>query len=248
VFEDKRIAVIVPAHNERRLITQAVSCIPAYVDHIIVVDDASTDGTREALLQHQDANLVVLRHENNRGVGAAVVTGYREAIRLRANVAVVMAGDAQMDPKDLPRLLEPVVRGEADYVKGDRLSWPGVHRVMPWERLIGNHVLTWATKLCSGFFEVRDSQCGYTAASTQLLSMMDLNVLYPRYGFPNDMLAELRICGGRLAQVPVRPIYGMEQSGISLRTAVFGVPKVLVRSLARRVLSGRVHPRFVRTK
>jgi glycosyltransferase involved in cell wall biosynthesis len=248
VFEDKRIAVVVPAHNERRLIARAVSCIPSFVDHVIVVDDASSDGTSAALAGHSRPNLVVLRHEENRGVGAAVVTGYRESIRLGADVAVVMAGDAQMDPDDLPRLLGPVVRAEAEYVKGDRLSWPGVHRVMPLERLIGNHVLTWATKLCSGFWEVRDSQCGYTAVSTDLLASMDLEQLFPRYGFPNDFLAHLRMCKGRLAQVPVRPIYGSERSGISWRIAAFGVPKVLARSWARRVAFGVFSPRPLRSR
>lgn len=209
-----------------------------FVDHVIVVDDASTDGTVEALSsQMSRSGLAVLQHEHNRGVGAAVITGYREAIRLGADIAVVMAGDAQMDPDDLPRLLAPVVRGEADYAKGDRLAWPRVHELMPLERFIGNHVLTWATKLTSGFFDVNDSQCGYTAASTAMLTAMNLDVLYPRYGFPNDFLAELRICGGRLAQVPVRPIYACERSEITLRAAFVGMPFVLVRSLVRRVAS-----------
>ncbi|MCP4605080.1 MAG: glycosyltransferase family 2 protein [Proteobacteria bacterium] len=231
----KTIAVVIPAHNEEKLIAKSVEQVPEFVDYIIVVDDASTDGTLEALKSTRPRpGLRYLKHEVNRGVGGAIVTGYKQALELDAEVVVVMAGDAQMDPMDLLGLLKPVIYGNADYVKGDRLSWPGVSRKMPPVRFVGNHILTLMTRLTSGYRDVRDSQCGYTAVSAKMLSHLDLNALYQRYGFPNDMLAHLNTWGARVEHVPVRPIYASEKSGISLFTACFRVPGVLIRSLFQR--------------
>jgi glycosyltransferase involved in cell wall biosynthesis len=235
MFAGKRVAVVVPAYNEARLIGRAVAGVPAYVDDVLVVDDASTDGTLAALngAAHR-RGFECIRHGANRGVGGAIVTGYRRALLKGADVIAVMAGDAQMDPDDLPRLLEPIVAGRADYAKGDRLSWPRAFRLMPLLRFVGNHALSLLTRLTSGYRAVRDSQCGYTAVSRAALVRLDLDELYCRYGFPNDILAHLNAIGARLAQVPVRPIYGDEVSGISWFTALVRVPLVLLRSFARR--------------
>jgi hypothetical protein len=146
-----------------------------------------------------------------------------------------MAGDAQMDPADLPAVLSPVVRGDADYVKGDRLSWPGSFTEMPVARFLGNCVLTRLTRITSGYREVRDSQCGYTAVSSRMLRLLDLEALYRRYGFPNDILAHLHTAGARMAQVTVRPVYEEEKSEISLFSAMVEVPLVLMRSYAKRL-------------
>ena len=235
MFQGKRIAVVIPAHNEAELIVRAVTQVPDYVDDIVVVDDASTDGTLARVESSMSRRgLHCLRHGANGGVGAAIVSGYKQALLLGADVVGVMAGDAQMDPADLPRLLAPVAAGRADYAKGDRLSWPGAFRQMPRLRFIGNHVLSLLTRITSGYRRVRDSQCGYTAASAEILSRVDLDRLYQRYGFPNDMLAHLHTLGARLAQVAVRPVYGSERSGISLFTACVSVPWVLLRSFWHR--------------
>ena len=235
MLEGKTIAVVVPAYNEERLVARAVAQIPAFVDHVVVVDDASTDGTVAALeAVSSRPGYELVRHAANRGVGGAIVTGYERSLTLGADVAVVMAGDAQMDPADLPRLVAPIAAGDADYVKGDRLSWPGVFQAMPFARFLGNHVLTALTRLSSGYREVRDSQCGYTAIGRSALARLDLAAVHARYGYPNDLLAHLFTSGARLAQVPVRPIYGEELSGISWFTALVRVPLVLLRSLLRR--------------
>jgi glycosyltransferase involved in cell wall biosynthesis len=235
MFDGKRIAVVVPAHNEARLIVEAVEHIPDFVDDVIVVDDGSTDDTCGVLTSNVDrTGLLCIRHPENYGVGGAIVSGYKRALKLGADVVAVMAGDAQMDPADLPRLIDSVVHGRADYSKGDRLSWPGVFQIMPLIRFVGNHMLSQLTRFTSGYAYVRDSQCGYTAASARILAKLDLDQLYRRYGFPNDILAHLHTVNARLAQVPVRPIYDREQSGISLYTALVKVPFVLCRSLWQR--------------
>lgn len=240
MFESKRIAVVIPAYNEEFLIRRTIVRVPLYVDDIIVVDDASTDGTANEVSSLMSLRKIhFVRHDSNRGVGGAIVSGYRRALEIRADVVVVMAGDAQMDPDDLPGLLEPAVRDRADYVKGDRLSWPGVFAAMPFPRFVGNHVFSLLTRVSSGYRQVRDSQCGYSAITRRALLALDLDRLYRRYGFPNDLLAHLHTVGARLEQVPVRPVYGEEKSGISLLTACVRVPLVLLRSFGFRLQQKR---------
>ncbi|MDJ0765780.1 MAG: glycosyltransferase family 2 protein [Myxococcota bacterium] len=243
MFGGKTIAVVIPAHNEEQLIAYAIRRVPSYVDVVIVVDDASDDDTKHAM--HRAAprpGLYFLTHAVNRGVGGAIVTGYKHALRLGAEVVAVMAGDAQMDPADLPQLLLPIVEESADYAKGDRLSHAHVASEMPLMRLIGNHALSLLTRYTSGYRDIRDSQCGYTAASAEILDALDLDALYEGYGFPNDMLAHLHAIDARVAQVTVRPIYGLEKSEISLVTAFFRVPRVLYHSRVNRIKKERKKP------
>lgn len=246
MFLNKTIAVVMPAHNEGRLIERAIAKVPEFVDHIIVVDDASTDDTALVLrTKVSRPGLICVRHERNQGVGGAIVSGYRKVLELGSDIAAVMAGDAQMDPADLPGLLGPVAKGETDYAKGDRLSWPGVSKAMPLFRFVGNHVLSQLTRLTSGYRDVRDSQCGYTAVTADVLERIELGALYARYGFPNDMLAKLHAVGARLSNIAVRPIYAQEVSGISVATALFRVPLVLLRSFFWRLKHERLSSRRI---
>ncbi len=228
------VAVVVPAYQEAALIRRALRAVPPWVDRVILVDDGSTDGTAEAAASLRDPRLRILRHRRNLGVGAAIATGYRAALlEEEHDVAVVMAGDAQMDPLDMPSLLAPLLRGEADYVKGDRLGHPLVRRVMPPARWVGNHILSWLTRLATGL-PVRDSQCGYTALSRLGAMRLPLDRLWPRYGYPNDMLCWCVTRGLRVRDVVVRPVYGEERSGIGWRHATVVVPWVLLRGVLRR--------------
>jgi glycosyltransferase involved in cell wall biosynthesis len=238
MFADARVAVVVPAYNEARLIERTLASVPSWVDHVVVVDDASRDDTAVRARAVGDRRVEVVRHPVNRGVGAAIGTGYSRAFARGADVAVVMAGDAQMDPTDLPALLLPVVTGGAGYAKGDRLSHPAVRRAMPWTRRLGNLVLSLMTRVATGL-AVRDSQCGYTALSRRAAERLPLQNLWPRYGYPNDLLGRLAHGGIAVRDVVVRPIYADEESGIRLRHALFVVPYVLVRVLGRRLAGGR---------
>jgi hypothetical protein len=143
-----------------------------------------------------------------------------------------MAGDGQMDPHDVPVLLAPIVAGRADYVKGNRFAYPEVYWTMPRARVVGNIALSLLTRVTSGYRRLFDSQCGFTAVTRATLLALDLEGLFPRYGYPNDLLARLRVAGARVEDVPVRPIYGpLWHSGITLRTAIYPVLFVVVRSL-----------------
>jgi len=241
VYRELRIAVVIPAFNERRKIIDTVATVPDFVDDIIVVDDASRDDTsqcaeRAALGRERPAGVEVIRHTANRGVGAAITTGYRRALAIGADVAVVMAGDGQMDPRDLPALLDPIVRGDADYVKGNRFLHPSIWTTMPASRIVGNFVLSAATRVTSGYRHVFDSQCGYTAIHRGALAAIAQAGLFPRYGYPNDLLSRLYVAEMRVVDVPVRPIYGAHwRSGINVSTALHPIPWVLLRSWGNRV-------------
>ncbi|HEU4728086.1 MAG TPA: glycosyltransferase family 2 protein [Kofleriaceae bacterium] len=243
VYRDLRIAVVIPAYNEGRKIAGTVATVPELVDRVIVVDDASADDTsheaqRAALRRGQPTAVEIIRHSTNRGVGGAITTGYRRALALGSDIAVVMAGDGQMDPHDLPALLAPIARGEADYVKGNRFLHPAIWTTMPASRIVGNLVLSAATRVTSGYRHVFDSQCGYTAIHRRALAALELDKLFPRYGYPNDLLSRLRVANMRVVDVPVRPIYGAAwRSGIHLGTALHPIPWVLLRSWGNRVVA-----------
>ncbi|HEY1816538.1 MAG TPA: glycosyltransferase family 2 protein [Kofleriaceae bacterium] len=239
MYRQLRVGVVIPAFNESRAIGPTVAATPDFVDVAIVVDDASTDDTTtraEDARARTSAELHVVRHTENRGVGGAIATGYRHALALDVDVAVVMAGDGQMDPRDLPALLDPIAAGVADYVKGNRFLHPDVWTAMPPARIVGNMLLSAATRVTSGYHHVFDSQCGYTAIDTRVLANIDLDELWARYGYPNDLLSRLNVAGVRVADVAVRPIYGAHwKSGINLGTAFHPIPWVLLRSWGTRL-------------
>jgi glycosyltransferase involved in cell wall biosynthesis len=218
VVEGKRVAVVVPAFEEELLVADTIRGIPAFVDLIVVVDDRSTDATAERARAVGDPRVVVIEHAENQGVGAAIATGYERCRELGVDVTCVMAGDNQMDPGELAALVGPVARGEVDYAKANRLVSGEAWRLIPRSRYLGNAVLSLLTKIASGYWHVADSQAGYTALSLDALRRLDLEQLYRRYGFPNDMLVHLNVQSARVRDVPSRPVYGVgERSGIRIR-------------------------------
>lgn len=221
MFDGKRVAVVVPAFDEEKLVGETISGIPEFVDRIFVVDDASRDATAAQADVVGDPRVQLLRHERNRGVGAAIVTGYERAVEEEIDVTCVMAADNQMDPAELAELVAPVARGEVEYAKANRLFSGEAWNVIPRTRYLGNAVLSLLTKIASGYWHVADSQAGYTAVSLAALRKLDLARLYPRYGFPNDVLVHLNVQNARVRDVPSRPIYDVgERSGIRIRSVV----------------------------
>jgi glycosyltransferase involved in cell wall biosynthesis len=163
----------------------------------------------------------LVKHERNAGVGAAIVTGYKTALADKQDVVCVMAADNQMDPADLETLVRPVARGELEYAKANRLFTGEAWQVIPHYRYLGNAVLSLLTKIASGYWHIADSQSGYTAISRGALERLDLDRVYTRYGFPNDMLVRLNVENARVRDFPSRPVYGVgERSGIRLRQVV----------------------------
>ena len=230
MLEGKRVAVVVPAYNEEKLLPATLEGVPTFVDRIYVVDDRSTDATVERARSVQDRRVRVVEHERNEGVGAAIVTGYKQALADRIDVTAVMAADNQMDPEDLEHLCAPVARGELDYAKANRLFTGQAWELIPRYRYLGNAVLSLLTKIASGYWHIADSQSGYTAVSLEYLELLDLDRIYKRYGFPNDMLVHLNVWDARVRDIPSRPIYGVgERSGIRVRKVVPSISWLLIK-------------------
>jgi len=239
MFRGRFVAVVIPACNEADKIAATIRSIPGFVDHVIVVDDGSRDATaaiaRRAARRSARGRIEVIVHDVNRGVGVAITTGYARALALGAHAVAVMAGDGQMDPADLPQLLAPVVGGQADYAKGNRFAWPGGWRMMPPVRLMGGALLSWLTRLASGYWHLGDSQCGYTVASREALAAIGPD-LRARYGYPNDLLARFAVARLRVVDVPVRPVYGPNwRSGLRPLRVALPIAWLLLRALCRRM-------------
>ncbi|MEJ7732906.1 MAG: glycosyltransferase family 2 protein [Polyangiaceae bacterium] len=191
--------------------------MPVFVDCIVVVDDGSVDDTAARVERLGSARVHLLRQVQSRGVGAAIYRGYAHAAALGAFVIAVMAGDGQMHPDDLPAVLGPVLRGEADYVKGNRVAHPSALRVMPIGRRVGTTALAWLTRVITGLPALSDAQCGFTAVAAAALPALDLDARWPGYGYPNDLLGAVARAGLRLGEVTVRPVYRGEASGLGPR-------------------------------
>ncbi len=230
VYKDKVIAVVVPAHNEESQIGKVLDTMPKFVDHIVVVDDASTDATAKVVEERKkdDQRIILLIHDSNEGVGGAIATGYKWARDHGVDAAAVMAGDGQMAPEDLPDLLDPVVSGEVDYAKGNRLYSGEAFRIIPKVRYFGNSILTLLTKIASGYWHIVDSQTGYTVIGRRALKTIDWDSMYKRYGQPNDLLVRLNIEGFKVRDVPIQPVYNVgEKSGIKVYKVVFSISWLL---------------------
>ena len=234
----KTIAVVVPAYNEEKLIDKTLTSIPAFVDKIIVVNDASTDNTGQIVKRkaEKDQRICLLEHETNQGVGGAIVTGYKKARDLKIDVTAVMAGDAQMESSDLIRIVEPVADGSADYTKGNRLFYGDSWKMIPHYRYLGNSFLSLMTKMASGYWHIADSQSGYTAISLIALQRINLDKVFKRYGMPNDLLIRMNQHDFRVRDVHVRPVYHVgEKSGIKLVSVIPTISWILFKGFWRRL-------------
>jgi glycosyltransferase involved in cell wall biosynthesis len=229
-YRGKKIAVVVPAHNEQLLLGETLSTIPGFVTRVYVVNDCSTDRTQEVLDYYagNDESIIPIRHNVNQGVGKAIVTGYKRALDDGMEVMAVMAGDNQMDPAFLPALLDPIIDGKCDYTMGNRLINPEYRKGMSKWRLAGNTVLTLLTKIASGYWSMMDPQNGYTAISRRALDRINLDEVYPRYGYCNDLLVKLNANSFRVINVPHPARYGRETSGIKYRTYILTVSHLLL--------------------
>jgi glycosyltransferase involved in cell wall biosynthesis len=229
------IAAIVPAHNESEHVLDVIAGLPATVDHVVVVDDASTDGTADLAESCGDDRVSVIRHEHNTGVGGAIISGHKLALELGADVDVIFAGDDQMDPAYLPQLLEPIAKDGYGFTKANRFYSSHSHEGMPGYRVFGNVVLSFANKLASGYWNLFDPQNGYTATSAEVLRRLDMDAIAEGYEFENDFLLHLNILNVRAKDIPIPARYGSEVSGIRLHRVVPAIGALLFKGFFRRV-------------
>jgi glycosyltransferase involved in cell wall biosynthesis len=222
IYRDHSIAVIVPAYKEELLIGETLSSIPAFIDVIYAINDASPDRTGDIIDEYAraDARIIPIHHPENRGVGAAIMSGYARTSEDGIDIAVVMAGDNQMDPKYIPSLVDPIINNTADYTKGNRLYGEGFRKGMSAWRTLGNALLTFLTKVACGYWHLMDPQNGYTAISRRVLERDQINDIYPGYGYCNNLLVWLNIQGFRVKDIPIPARYGTEKSGIRYSTYI----------------------------
>lgn len=230
-----RVAVVIPCYRVERKVAAVIATVPSFVSLIVAVDDGCPNGSGQVIRELNDARVVVISHTRNQGVGGAVMTGYRECLRRGADIVVKMDGDGQMDPARLPALIAPLLRGEADYTKGNR--WTHCARLanMPWARRLGSLGLSFLAKLASGHWNVFDPCNGYTAIRAAVLRQLDHECVARDYFFEISMLVELGILSANVRDVPTASIYGDETSSLRIGRVLRTFPPRLVRSLARRI-------------
>lgn len=237
MYLGKTVSVVVPAFNEELLIEKTISSMPEYVDKIIVVNDGSTDKTDKIIssLALNNSRILMLTHPQNCGLGQSLIDGYIKALELNLDIIAIMAGDAQMNPDDLTRVLEPLVQGQADYAKGNRLFHNDVWQRMPKHRFIGNNILTLLTKFATGYWHLIDPQCGYTAISHKALKGIPIEKMIKGYGYNAHILNMLNLNNMKVADVEVEPVYGEEQSKIKLYKYIPTVSLLLLKLFLKRI-------------
>lgn len=234
MYRGVRVAAVVPAYKEEAHIGTVIRTMPEFVDHIVIVDDCSPDQTSQAALAVGDPRVTLIRHEVNKGVGGAIITAHRAALDLGAEINVVMAGDAQMDPRYLPQLLDPVVEGYG-FAKANRFFSGESFAGMPRHRIFGNLVLSFMTKLASGYWHIFDPQNGYTAIRAEVLRRLPLDKVAARYSFENDLLIHLNILDVPIVDVPIPAVYGEEVSSIRLGKVIPELVRMLFSGYWRRL-------------
>ena len=237
-FAQLRIAVVIPAYRVANQIARVVRGLPAWVGSVIVVVDASPDDTAarvKALIAEGESRVTLIEHERNRGVGGAMVTGFREALRQGAELVVKMDGDDQMDPRYLPDMLAPLIEGRADVTKGNRYSSFASLRQMPVVRLMGNAALTFLVKVATGYWTMFDPANGYVAMRRTVLELLDLDRLPPRYFFECGFLIELGMRRAVVQDVAIDAKYADEHSSLSVPRTALGFPPRLLAGFVRRI-------------
>lgn len=218
------IAVVIPAYKVAHHLEEVIASIGTEVQHIIVVDDACPENSGQVASSIKDTRISVLFHDKNQGVGGATVTGYKKAIELGADIVVKIDGDGQMNPRDIPGLVAPLIANIADYSKGNRFSSVENLESMPIVRVLGNAGLSFMTKISSGYWTVTDPTNGFTAIRRELIEELRLAKLHRRFFFESDMLFRLNLLGAAVADVPMKAVYGKEKSNLSVTKTLFQFP------------------------
>ncbi|MXV61859.1 glycosyltransferase [Natronorubrum sp. JWXQ-INN-674] len=270
MYRDHTVGVVIPAYNEEGFVGDVITSMPDYVDRMFVIDDQSTDGTWDEILEAAEEDsvsadpltrgesdtsepravatdggsmltdravvsdrigrVVPIQHRENLGAGGAIKTGYLAALEYGVDIVPTVDGDGQMDLSQMSRLLDPIVEEEADYAKGNRLLYKGYRSNMPKFRFFGNSILTFLTKIASGYWKTMDPQNGYTAISGYALANVGIEDMYEYYGYCNDLLVKLNAKGMRVADVAIPAVYGDEESSINYTTYIRKVSGMLLRN------------------
>ncbi len=234
MFKNYKVSVVIPAYNEEVLIKQTIETIPDFIDKIIVINDASNDNTINILNKIDKKKLIIITHEKNKGVGAAISTGYKYCLKHKFDYIAVMAADGQMSPDELAPMLDFTIKNNLDYVKGNRFLKPLTLKSMPVVRIIGSLALNIMTKIATGYYHIGDPQSGYTVISSDTLKKLNLDKIYPKYGYPNDMLGKLSMINAKVSDFPVSAIYHEERSDLKPVKIIIPYTKLLFKIYKKR--------------
>jgi len=229
MYKNHKVSLVVPAYNEQKLIKQTISKVPKCIDKIIVIDDGSTDNTVKVIKSVKDKRIKLIKHGENKGLGAALVTGYKESIKQNVDIAVVVGGDNQMNLKEVEKFLDPIVNREADYTKGNRFLNDSF-KIMPFPRLLGNILLSSIEKFATGYWNIFDMHDGYTAINKKALKAVNWDEAWTKYAYNVDFLARLNAAKMRVKDVSRMAIYikGERQSQIkTLRYIIMAIPLIV---------------------
>ena len=231
------IAAVIPCYRVEREIGAVIGNLPAYLKHIIFVDDASPDGTAGIVMKAAEADrrILLIRHPSNQGVGGAMLTGFRKALELEAEIIVKMDGDGQMDTDHLPNLLNPIIQGNADYTKGNRFRDFQALQKMPIIRRIGNMALGFLTKAATGYWNLFDPTNGFVAIHAKVLAQLPLDRIDRTYFFETSLLANLYLLGAVVKDVPMPARYRGEASNLSVHRSLIEFPGKLLKTFLRRL-------------
>jgi glycosyltransferase involved in cell wall biosynthesis len=237
MYRDKKISLVIPAYNEEKLIKPTLDNTPDIIDKIYVVDDCSPDNQNEVVLQcaHKDSRIELIKHETNKGPGAAIISGYLRSSKEGYDIAVVVGGDYQMPLDEVNIFLDPIIDGKADYSKGNRFllsNFEDTLKKMPKTRLIGNWVITALTKIASGFYKTMDVVDGYTAISKRAIDTINWSNAWEKYGYPMDFLIRLNAYSFKIVDIPRTAIYlpGERQSQIKGLNYALKVSPMLIKN------------------
>lgn len=231
------IAVVIPAYNVERKIEGVLKSLPSFMRHIIVVDDASSDRTNEIAQQvaSSDSRIILIKHQTNQGVGGAMITGFNKALELKPQIVVKIDGDGQMPLEHLTDILLPLIKGEADYTKGNRFYELEQLRQMPFPRLLGNGILGFVVRFVSGYWNIYDPTNGYVAINSEILKRLEFNQLDRRYFFETSMLINLNLMKAKVVDIPIPAVYRNEQSSLRIGSIIMRFPWLLIKGFLRRL-------------
>lgn len=237
-FHRRTIAAVIPCYRVEREIQGVLQAVPAYIKFIIVVDDASPDSTADlvAAAAQRDERISLIRHPSNQGVGGAMITGYKKALQLDAQIVVKIDGDGQMDMDHLPKLLQPLIEGRADYTKGNRFRDFKSLQQMPFIRRVGNMGLGFLAKAATGYWTMFDPTNGFNAIRSDVLAQLPLDKIDRTYYFETSMLANLYLIGAVVKDVPMPARYRGEVSSLLVHRILFQFPSRLFSTLIRRLV------------
>jgi glycosyltransferase involved in cell wall biosynthesis len=231
------IVVVIPAFRVKKHILDVIRGIGDEVNRIIVVDDACPENSGKHVTEHYDDDRIeVLFHQENTGVGGAVITGYRRSLELGASVVVKVDGDGQMDTSLISQLIRPIVDGAADYCKGNRFFSIDELLLMPKMRLLGNSVLSLANKFVNGYWNIMDPTNGFTAIGSDVLRKLPLHKIHRRYFFESDMLFRLGLYRAVVIDIPMQPIYADEVSNLRISRVLLEFPPLYLNRAVKRLL------------